>query len=100
MAWGAGRPQSHTAQHRAWARAVKRAARGRCQINGPRCTGVAVHADHIIPVAEGGAEYDLSNGQGACEPCHDEKTRQEAARGRQRYYGAARRPPEPHPGLV
>ena len=100
MAWARGQTRTSTAAHKAWARAVLAASRGRCQIKGPHCIGVAVHADHILAVAEGGAEHDVRNGQGACQPCHEEKTQQEAARGRQRYYGAAKRPPERHPGLL
>lgn len=30
-------------------------------------------ADHIVPLAEGGAE-DVSNMQGLCRPCHSRKT--------------------------
>jgi 5-methylcytosine-specific restriction protein A len=37
--------------------------------------------DHIIPIAEGGTE-DPSNIQPLCQTCSDEKTRQEASRGR------------------
>lgn len=35
-------------------------------------------ADHIIPVANGGAPLDLANGQGLCRPCHALKTKAEA----------------------
>jgi len=31
-------------------------------------------ADHIVPVAKGGAECDLDNLQGLCKSCHDRKT--------------------------
>ena len=34
-------------------------------------------ADHIVPVAEGGGESDLSNFQTLCVPCHAEKTKQQ-----------------------
>ncbi|GAA4680374.1 HNH endonuclease signature motif containing protein [Nocardioides nanhaiensis] len=48
----------------------------------------AVEADHVRPVADGGARYDPANGQGLCAPCHDSKTRSEnAARNRQRARG-------------
>lgn len=99
MPWQTGNTRTSEAAHKRWARAVMRAAKGRCEIQGPRCTGVAVHADHKLAVAEGGAEYDLENGQGACGQCHDDKTRRETQRGRQRYYGAAKRPRQRHPGL-
>lgn len=45
----------------------------------------ATQADHIRPVADGGARYDTANGQGLCAPCHERKTIAEnAARNRQR----------------
>lgn len=100
MAWTAGRTRTSVAAHKRWAAEVKKRANGRCQIRGPRCTGRAEHADHVVPVAEGGAEYDVANGQGACTPCHDDKTHEEAARGRRRHYDAAKRPRQTHPGLT
>lgn len=30
----------------------------------------ATVADHIIPIRDGGARFDLKNGQGLCRPCH------------------------------
>lgn len=44
------------------------------QKNPPRTT-VATIADHIIPIAKGGAVHDLSNMQPVCAECHDAKTR-------------------------
>ena len=65
----------------------------------------ATQADHVVPVAEArlmGWTQDridhISNGQGLCKPCHDEKTRSEIARGRARM--SRKRSPEPHPGLL
>lgn len=43
------------------------------------CGAPATEADHIIPVADGGARYDVANGQGLCSPCHARKTRDENA---------------------
>lgn len=100
MSWGNGSSRTSSAAHKRWVRAVLANARGVCQIREPGCTGAPVLADHIVPVAEGGAPFDIANGQGACRACHDKKTQREAARGRQRYYGAAKRPPEQHPGLL
>lgn len=97
MAWSKGPTRTSTAAHKVWAGAVLKQAEGRCQIKGPRCTGVAVHADHITSVTEGGAEHDVRNGQGACQACHDEKTAAETARGRNRHYGKAKHPVERHP---
>ena len=58
----------------------------------PTCRGCgerpSTEADHIIPVADGGALHDAANGQGLCAPCHDAKTRAEnAARNRRRARG-------------
>lgn len=39
--------------------------------------------DHKIPVAEGGS-WDMSNLACICDPCHETKSAQEAARGRSR----------------
>lgn len=69
----------------------------RCQIAGPDCVGTATIADHVTPVAEGGTD-DPANGQAACDPCHDTKTRQEIARGRARM-PTRKRPPQKHPGF-
>ena len=44
---------------------------------------VATQRDHIVPLAEGGADDD-SNVQALCDPCHEAKSHQEAARGRLR----------------
>lgn len=37
----------------------------------------ATIADHITPIAKGGAIYDLSNMQPVCAPCHDAKGRRD-----------------------
>lgn len=42
----------------------------RCQIRGPKCKGKATEVDHIIPVNDGGALYDLSNLRSACKTCN------------------------------
>lgn len=98
MTWPTGQTRTSTAAHKRWQRQVLANARGRCELQlVPACTGVAVHADHKLAVAEGGDELDPANGQAACLPCHEAKTREETARGRARYYGAARRQPERHP---
>lgn len=95
MPWSNDQPRSRT-----WAAEVKRNAGGRCQIQLPGCTGRADVADHIIPIAEGGAVDDVANGQGACNHCHKIKTTQEAARGRARVNAKRRHPVERHPGLA
>ena len=47
---------------------------------------LATQRDHMIPLAEGGADDD-SNVQGLCEPCHDAKSKSESQRGRLRRTG-------------
>ncbi|WP_238541912.1 HNH endonuclease [Acidovorax sp. CF316] len=43
----------------------------------------ATQRDHIVPLAEGGPD-DATNEQGLCDACHEEKSLQEALRGRRR----------------
>lgn len=61
-----------TAKHRHWAKMVLS--------RHPICRGCgeapSAHADHIIPLKQGG-DYSLENGQGLCHPCHNRKTSQE-----------------------
>ncbi len=57
----------------------------------------ADQADHVIPLAEGGA-HSIENGAAIHgDPCHDKKTREEAQRGYARYRAQLRLPPDPHP---
>jgi 5-methylcytosine-specific restriction enzyme A len=49
----------------------------------PEIISLAVIRDHIIPLAEGGAD-DGTNTQAVCQSCSDAKTSREATRGRQR----------------
>jgi 5-methylcytosine-specific restriction endonuclease McrA len=57
---------------RKWRRQIKEDANGICE----QCGRYAPHgqADHIIPVADGGAKYDIANGRWLCYPCHKEIT--------------------------
>lgn len=73
-----------TADYKRWRAAVMANANGQCQIKGVGCTGQATQADHIVPIAEGGEKYNVSNGQGVCGTCHKRKTLQETQRGKQR----------------
>lgn len=66
MPWSNRQTRTSTAAHKQWAAEVKRRAGGQCQIRLPGCTGGADHADHVVPVAKGGAPYDPGNGEGAC----------------------------------
>ena len=64
--------------HKAWRQAVLTAAAWQCQECGRVCSGRGeAQADHIIPIAEGGERYDVSNGQCLCLQCHGRKTRRE-----------------------
>jgi 5-methylcytosine-specific restriction endonuclease McrA len=66
--------------HRAWRQAVLTRDAWQCQacgrVCGDRCEA---HADHIVPVSQGGERYDVSNGQCLCVSCHGRKTRGEQA---------------------
>lgn len=35
------------------------------------------HADHVVPIAQGGERYGLANGQTLCAACHARKTLRE-----------------------
>lgn len=62
-------PELLTSQHRAWRKLVIDRAGGRCEWieNGTRCNSDRnVVADHVIERADGGAPYDLANGQCLC----------------------------------
>lgn len=62
----------------------------------------ATIADHIVPLAEGGANT-ADNGQGMCRSCHTRKTLLETKRGHERWNQSRerqRRDRERHPGIV
>lgn len=48
------------------------------------CKGGADEVDHVIPVAEGGADHISNLAPIHAKPCHAEKTQQEAQRARAR----------------
>ncbi|OYN80431.1 HNH endonuclease [Mycolicibacterium sphagni] len=81
-----GRTQrTTTPEHEAWRQLVLINAGHRCQIRyAGICTGDAGpgrgQADHIRAVAEGGLEFDPSNGQAACPECHQVKSSDEGHR--------------------
>lgn len=69
----------------------------RCYVYDPDlCRGRATEVDHVIPVAEGGP-HTLANASAICWPCHDKKSREEAARGYERRQAKLHLPREPHP---
>ena len=63
------------AAHRAWRLAVLTRDGWRCQVCGRLCSGQReAHADHIVPISQGGARHDVANGQCLCVRCHTRKT--------------------------
>lgn len=60
------------------------------------CGGFGDEADHVIPIAEGGAN-DESNGRCICSPCHKTKTHEESLRGQARRRERLTLKPEPRP---
>lgn len=70
------RPGADTGGYR-W-RAVRRAALDRDAWRCRRCGRAGVlEVDHVIPVQDGGAPYDLDNLQSLCRRCHRDKTNDE-----------------------
>ena len=88
------RPRPSSTEQDRFRRIVLRRANFRCEIRGANCVGAATVADHVVPWARGGSN-DPSNGQAACDPCHDEKTQAEATEGKNRW----KRRPLRHPGM-
>src|SRR5215470_3184794 len=75
-------PLYATPEFRAWRAKVVARAGGRCEVvtHGYRCTKAQpIHrlfADHVIEVKDGGAPFDVANGQCLCGPHHLMKTAQ------------------------
>jgi 5-methylcytosine-specific restriction endonuclease McrA len=62
-------------KHRAWRQAVLTRDAFACVDCGR--IDQANHADHIVPIAQGGARYDVANGACRCRACHGRKTLRE-----------------------
>lgn len=76
--------------------AVMKRDEGRCYI----CGGDgADQVDHVVPVAWGGTDDLINLRPVHAKPCHEEKSKREAAEGRRRSQNRRFRPKEPHPGL-
>jgi len=73
---GSPSKRGYGARHRRW-RALILERDPWCKACGREPSTVA---DHIVPIARGGARFDLNNGQGMCEPCHNRKTAKEDGR--------------------
>ena len=66
--------------HRAWRAAVLTRDAWQCRECSRVCSGDReAHADHIVPISQGGDRYSLDNGQCLCRSCHSRKTRREQA---------------------
>lgn len=85
--WGTGATRTGTREHKAWRAAVLERDHYQCQLRYPGCITTATHADHVTPIAEGGAADDIANGQAACRPCHSKKSSREGQRAKQRRRG-------------
>lgn len=68
-----------------------------CVLCGQRPSTIADHEPNYVELRRAGVAdpHAIEFGQGVCEQCHDVKTRDEQARGCNRW----RLPAEPHPGL-
>lgn len=53
------------------------------------CPRVAAEVDHILPLAEGGDRYEWSNLMSLCKQHHQQKTTQDALRGKRRPRGGS-----------
>lgn len=75
-------PFYDTPEFRAWRAKVVARAGGRCEAMeyGYRCTKTRqqtrMFADHIVEIRDGGAQFDVANGQCLCGPHHLMKTAQ------------------------
>ncbi len=48
-----------------------------CREKGRKPPRVATIADHIVPIARGGAVHDITNMRAVCAECHDDATREQ-----------------------
>jgi len=63
--------------HRLWRQAVLNKCAWQCVDCKRVAHGREMHADHVVPISQGGARYDVANGEARCVRCHGRKTRQE-----------------------
>jgi 5-methylcytosine-specific restriction endonuclease McrA len=84
--------------HKRWRQAVL--VRDAWQCLGCGVVAQSAHADHIVPVSEGGARYDVANGQTLCRSCHGRKTRREQALRRAGSQVAVAAQPSPGRGVA
>lgn len=60
--------------HKAWRQAVLTKCNWQCVDCGRVAHGREMHADHVVPISQGGARYDVANGAARCVRCHGRKT--------------------------
>lgn len=77
-------PELLTKEHQNWAAQVMRFSGRRCQAidGGKRCLAQwpqRLYADHIVERRDGGAPFDVRNGQALCARHHGQKTARERA---------------------
>ena len=66
--------------HKAWRQAVLTRCNWQCVDCGRVAHGREMHADHIVPISQGGDRYDVANGAARCLACHSRKTARENAK--------------------
>lgn len=64
--------------HKKWRQAVLTKCNWQCVDCGVVATDL--HADHVLPISQGGARYDVANGEARCIRCHSRKTARENAK--------------------
>lgn len=74
--WATHPSQRNTQHTREETRAFRRAVLAR-EPNCRHCGNPTTQADHIVPVADGGTNDPVTNGQGLCDECHTIKTKHE-----------------------
>lgn len=63
--------------HKRWRQEVLIRCAWQCVDCGRVAYGREMHADHVLPISQGGERYDVANGQARCQPCHSRKTASE-----------------------
>ena len=63
--------------HKRWRQAVLNRCAWQCVDCGRVAHGREMHADHVVPISQGGERYDVANGEARCVRCHGRKTRHE-----------------------
>lgn len=78
----------------AYRKPTMKAARGLCQIRGPRCTHRATQIDHV------GDKDDHTRLRAACKPCHADRSSEQGVIARSDKKKRGLRPQERHPGRI